>query len=640
MTLLLGLVPAAALAAPETTAVSPSGEQSVTVEIAQPTPSIAPDGDLSLSVAVTTAAPADYLEVRVRLRSPSGRIVYQKTEVRSALMAGRHTIPYERSLAPLDLTQGRYPIEVRVLATGADPTTAHGRLLVVDPKTPVVPVAVVVAATDVPAVTMSGRFARDPAGDTHLRDDLAYLMQLALSRREPLALAIPPVLIEQMGRAAAGYETTAGVVVPTTDEQVARYGRVLETLRSSVATGTIDLIDVPYALPDLAGLAEIAGLDDVARHWAQTDTVNALVLHSATKPTAAYLGPDLTTSAFASLAERGVSCVLAEAGALRSGDTTAAPGCYTVGDGGVKVLVVDTAAAAGARAGADEFYDALFDRLEGGPVVVMLQIGPGAPNTAADVQHALDWIDDASWLRLSDIPSLARRGTEQKASIVRPGDSTAPSSYWTDIASARPAALAYADAAGLSDPDAAAAVRAILAAESSLWAGGDGAWSAHEEGRARAAEAFDFVNTQYSLIRLDSKDVTLSGSKGDVPLTLINDTGKPLKLTLHAISSTGLSVASTQEILVQPTQNFLTLPVDLGNTLADEFEITVRAGDVTVAEATVGVRASYIDRLATILMVVIVLGVLLVIIRRRVGTTVADTIVQEPRRPRRVPRTK
>ena len=77
------------------------------------------------------------------------------------------------------------------------------------------------------------------------------------------------------------------------------------------------------------------------------------------------------------------------------------------------------------------------------------------------------------------------------------------------------------------------------------------------------------------------------------------------------------------------------LPVDLGNSLADELLVTVQAGDVTVAEASVRVQASYIDRLATVLMVVIVLAVLLVIIRRRVSRPVADTIVIDPERHRR-----
>ena len=135
--------------------------------------------------------------------------------------------------------------------------------------------AIAVVVSGVPSVTMAGRFGRDPAEDTRFRDDVAFLTQLAISRKEPLALALPPVLIEQMARVAAGYETTAGVVVPSTDEVPVRYARMLDALRSTAATGTIDLIDVPYALPDLAGLDGIRAPRTSALHWTQTDAVSA-----------------------------------------------------------------------------------------------------------------------------------------------------------------------------------------------------------------------------------------------------------------------------------------------------------------------------------------------------------------------------
>ncbi len=623
--LLVSIIPAQAFAAPETSPIAPTSDRPLTVEVSQPTPSIAPGDPFGLSVAITTASPTEYLEVRVRLRSPGGRLVYQKTEVRTTLAAGTHVIDYEHDTAALDLPQGRYPIEVRIRASGSDPTTTASRLLVVEKDTRPVRVAVVVAPTDTPCVTMAGRFTRDPAIDTRLRDDLAFLTQLALSRGNPLALAVPPVLTEQLARAAAGYETTATVRVAATDEQPARYSRMLESLRSAVETGTVDLIDVPYALPDLAGLAAIGGTSDLALHFRQTDAVSALALHVAPESAAAYLGPHLSAEAMSVLAERGVSCVLAHPGDVRSDETTAAPGCYTIAGTTTKVLVVDEAAALGVRDGAEAFYDALFDRIDSGPIVVLLRIGPGEPNTTLDVQHALDWIDGASWVRASDVSSLTRSADPGSATLARPSKTGADTSLWSEIVTSRSATLAYAEAVGLDDPDALAAVRSLLAAESSLLTQAADSGAARAEALARAAEARDFVAAQFALIQIDAKDVTLSASKGDVPLTLINNTGKTMTLTLRAASKTGSSTAGSQDIVAQPAQNFLTLPVDLGNTLADDLVVTVRAGDMPIAEATVAVRASYIDRLAIVLMVVVVLGVLLVIIRRRVNRPIVDT---------------
>lgn len=633
--LLAGALPHGAFGAPEVTAAAASAEQAVNVEVTQPTPSIAPDGTLRLDVAVATEAAAEYLEVRVRLRSPSGKLIYQKTEVRSNLPAGTHSIAYEHDLAELDLAPGRYPIEIRVLVSGAEATNASSRLLLVDPTTDTLPVAIVVVPVDTPAVTMAGQLASDPTADTRLRDDLSFLTQLTRDRNAPLSIALAPVLTEQLARVAGGFETTAGVEVAATDETPVRYARMLESLRSAATTGTIDVLDVPYGLPDNEGLASTGSASDITYHWTYTDTVTALVFPSAERSAVAYLGTGLTNEAIASAADRGAKYVLAHGDSLRAQDTTATPGCYALADSPVTLVVVDERAASGLRDGAEAFYDALFDRLGEGPVVVVLETGAGAPHTTLDVQHALDWIDDASWLRATDVATVAR-GCERQRATLKHGDQDGLSAaYWATVAESRSVTLAFADAAGLQDPEAAAATRAVLAAESALITRAGTDERALDEGLARAIEARDYASGQFKLIRLDAKDVTLSGSKGNVPLTLMNDTGKPLNLTLSATSATMLSTVGSQEVAAQPTQNFLTLPVDLGNALSDELEVVVRAGDVTVARATVGVKASYVDRLATVAMVIAILGVLLVIIRRRVRGADAATIVQDDDRPAR-----
>lgn len=638
--LLSAALPSLASAAPEVSAVTSAAEQAVRVEVTQPTPSIAPDGTLQLDVAVTTEAAAEYVEVRVRLRSSSGKLIYQKTEVRSNLAAGTHAISFERDLAELDLAQGRYPIEIRVLASGAEATNISSRLLIVDPKTDVLPVSIVVVPFDTPSVTMAGTLANDPASDTRLRDELAFLTQLALDRDDPLSIALAPILTEQLARVASGFETTAGVEIAAADEAPVRYARMLDSLRSAAATGTVDLLDVPYGLPDNTALFSTGNASDIAYHWTYTDTVNALVFPSAERSTVAYLGADLTSEAVASAAERGADYVLAHGDSLRTQDATATPGCYVLEDSPITLVVVDEQAAVAVSEGSDAFYDALFERLGTGPVVIVLETGPGTSHTTLDVQHALDWVDEASWLRAADAAAVTRGCEREPATLLRPAAGELDADYWASVADSRSVALAFADAAGLQDPEAAAAARAILAAESSLVTRPGADERARAEGLARAAEAGEYAARQFALIRLDAKDVTLSGSKGNVPLTLINDTGKHLNLTLSAFSATMLSTAGTQDVSAQPTQNFLTLPVDLGNALSDELTVVVRAGDVVVAEATVGVKASYVDRLATVGMVVIVLGVLLVIIRRRVRGMDAATIVQDDERPERATRKK
>ncbi|MEL7668588.1 MAG: hypothetical protein AAGU73_10390, partial [Actinomycetota bacterium] len=120
------VVPAAsAYAAPVT--------QNVSAEIAQPAPTVRAGEAIAVAVRVSISAPAEYLEVRLRLRTPEGRLIFQKTEIRSEVAEGRHTVEFERSAENPVLAQGRYPVEVRILATGSDPTNVSGRVLVIDP---------------------------------------------------------------------------------------------------------------------------------------------------------------------------------------------------------------------------------------------------------------------------------------------------------------------------------------------------------------------------------------------------------------------------------------------------------------------------------------------------------------------------
>lgn len=618
LTLCLPLTPAHG--APSLTSPRASEAQSVTVEVAQATPSITPDGSLRANVVVTLAAPAEYVEVRLRLRGTSGTLLYQKTEVRSDLPAGRHAIVYDHDMTRLGLKQGRYPIEVRVLASGATQTNVTDRLLVVDTTKEPLPIALVVGVTGTPSVGIDGRFVIDPAEDTGVRDTVAFLTQLALDRRQHLALAIAPVLTEQLARAAAGYETTAGVVAGADAEVPTRYTRTLADLRSAVASGAVDMLDVPYALPDLSGLERIGRPTDLAAHWRRADSANAVALQSSTTSSTAYIGPLLTAEALATIGERAAPALVTSRAALSGAGGPSAPGCYTIAGSDTTVIVTDDDVAAAVVHGADAFYDAAFDRLQDrGCVVVMLNVGSSGPHAVTDVQHALDWIAAVPWLTSTPVGSI--RGSTAHATVTDVDPSTDP--RWETIGTARTAAEAYMAAAG-SDNAAARTVRdATLVAESALWAANDtlGARSAD-----LASRATDFVVSEFDRVTIDAKDVTLSGRRGSVPFTLVNGTGKPLELTLEASARDLLVRKPKIALTAQPDDNFITVPVDLRSVIRDDLKVTVRAGEMTVAESFVTVRASYLDNIATIAIVLVVLIGLLLFIKRRVNAAFAGSI--------------
>jgi hypothetical protein len=311
---------------------------------------------------------------------------------------------------------------------------------------------------------------------------------------------------------------------------------------------------------------------------------------------------------------------------LRAEDETATPGSYTIPGSRLRLLAMDAEVASAATAGPEAFYDALFDRLDAdGTVVVMLDVGPDATNVAPEAQRVLDWISGATWLTNTRLDVAAAQAPSPAALGPR-ASSTAPRQYWPGVAEARTAVAAYMTATGPSDPDGSALERSILTAESALWAGGDRGWSGAPDGLQLAEDALAYVTDQFALIRVDAKDVTLSASRGEVPLALTNGTGKRLDLTLVASAEWIRLPRPEISVSAETADNFVTVPVDLGTVIADDLRVTVLAGEMPVAETTVRVRASHLDRLATVGMVVLVLIGLLFFIRRRVRAAIAGTI--------------
>ncbi|MBN2847833.1 MAG: hypothetical protein JXP72_05200 [Coriobacteriia bacterium] len=627
--LALGLTlvtPHPGLAAPATTTPVPAPEQSVSVELRRPAPAITPADALRVDVAVDIAAPAEYLEVRLRLYSPSGRLVYQKTEVRAEMPAGRHVVGFDYDLARLALPAGRYPIEIRVLATGSEPTLVTDRLLIVDESASRLPVSILVRIWDLPATDAEGRFMRDPAQETRMRDDLAFVTQLALDRGVSLAVAMPPLLLEELSWTAGGYETTAGVSVAADTEVPGRYARALTNLRSAIETGAITLLDVPYALPDLDGLMQARAETDIVHHWAATDATLRTLLDTGTAGRPAFVGCSVTPDMLTAVSEREAQTLIIPPTALRSEEGTVGPGVHSVPGSEVPLLALDMEVSESLRAGPLAFYDALYDRLGTvDRVVITLDIGHEGGQTGADVGRAVNMVSAASWLRLTPLDE-AVSGMPIAARLRAPAASGARDRYWETVREGRTAARAFSSAFGAEHPEAYALRRSILVAESALWAGPTGSWTAVDTAEAFAITVGDAVIEHLSQITVGVKDVTLSGSRGDVPLTLTNTTGTALALTIVA-SSDRIGLPTSQfDVTAEPADNFLTIPVDLGAVIADDLTVTVRAGDLTIAESTVRVRSSHIDRLATVGMVVLVLLVLLLFIRRRVRTAIAGTI--------------
>ncbi len=134
-------------------------------------------------------------------------------------------------------------------------------------------------------------------------------------------------------------------------------------------------------------------------------------------------------------------------------------------------------------------------------------------------------------------------------------------------------------------------------------------------------------------MKLSAPDVTLSGSAGEVPVTITNPTRRVLRVVFIALDNEKVvRVGGRRELLLRPGDTYLTLKVDLRTSLSNTLRLAVRAGGTDLDTDTVVIRASYLDRLAIIAGVLVLLGGALVFIVRRVraADVTADTSIETP----------
>lgn len=618
----------------ETTTTSTA--QSVSPRIVHAQPSVTATGTFTADVVTRLDAPAEYFEVRLRILSDTGLLLYQKTEVRHNVLSGNQAIRFSRALGDLGVRTGRYPLEVRVLATGSSPTEITGSMLVLPEDTAPIPVALIVRFTHSPFVDPNGRFVVDPGTSTQPRTDVERLANLV--KRNPdlrLSLAIAPQLLEEWARAADGYETSG----PEGVQQVTEAGAgavassaVLERMRELAANDRVDLLDVPYAEPDLPALERIDALGDLESQWRLGSSVMKAAIGSNAASGTAFLGDALPAAGLAALQRHKTAYAVLSPESVRAGQTTSTTGVYTLNGSNVRAVVFDSRLSASVRdEDPDAFYRAIFDRLvskrPGEPLAILVEIGPGTRDTTADLGRAISLLEAAPWVRIVSAEDAAtyddpRAGT--LSGTTRPV--SGPTGYWTDVAFARANANAIVAALGSDDTDARTAQTAVFVAESRAWAGPDDRYALADRGRAFAISASRYVEDLFSSVRIEARDVTLSDRTGKVPVSVVNGTGKELVLSFSASGVALGTIMDEKSVRLDPGENILTVPVVMDSTISDELTVKLTAGDTTIKSASVRVTASYLDRLATLGMVVAFLFGLLLFIRRRVRSAGAGTM--------------
>jgi hypothetical protein len=572
--------------------------------------------------------------VQLRAIDGSGQVRWSSTQTRTGLAAATYDLSFPVSTRTQGLGAGAYTLQASVQAGSGAAVQRSRRLFVVDPAMPKVAVSVIVRVAGTPAIGVSGSAPPDRSGDVRTVADAQALGTLVVVHPEyHLTAAVPPYLLDEWSATvpnnsgASGSEEQSGAV---------RADAIL-SLRTAVEAG-MPLLRGGYADPDMSTLTTTT--PEIARQIAAGDAAraNALPASPGTQPSSPATGFGalaglVPARAAAALVSSGITYVVADPGSVsRSARaTTVAAAAYRAvvrsasgRSATLTVLVADRPDSkllsdpAQSDALAASLYARALSKQAHDPLVIEVSVGAQGAATA-DIAKAIGALALLPWVRFVDTPSAAALPSAGIVTLRNaPSDPTpAPGPLQNAVARARVRVDAYEAAIGsVADT---ATVNAQLLSESRCWADADGTWDLADRGLAFAGAADTTAWNVISKVTIDAPSVTLSGSEGRVPVSIVNDSGQPLRVVLQA-SSAQMRIRSERiATRLAPGENILSVPVALDNARVGKLHLSVTAAGLSLARATTTVSASYLDRIVLLGAVVLVLVVLLIFIRRRMS---------------------
>lgn len=585
-------------------------------------------GALGYTAQVRLTEPASYLQVRLQVHRPSGQLVYQRTQILNGAAAGTSTFSFSRPLDALNLKPGVYPLDLSVRATIADSdvsTEVAGSLLVYDAEKPPVTVVVVAKIHGQPLRDPEGKFVVDPAIATRQRDDAERIATLVNS--DPAAhvtLAVPPMLLEEWRRIGGGYTAPDGTQVPSSDPTPQAYATALTALQAAIATGRLELVSLGYADPNLTSLSAEKLVADTSPQYDAGFSATFASLETTASTGTVPAGGCVPAEGLKLLADRGVGYIVADTSCVRIGKSEVAAGSYPIAGARPNALASDVPASKAVESAETTVaMRRVFDRLgtvrAPQPLPITVDLGDGFRDATSTVVSAIQSFEVQPWVRLRlGRETVPPRGARE-VRLVRGRTNPAPAGFWPTVRGARKSASAMLSALGPGDTDATQSQADSLLAEASAWEGPNGKWALASRGKGFASSALRRSRAVLGRVRVTVEPVTLAGAKGQVPVTIVNNTQKTLSVIVRAKPSGGLRVLTpTIATVLRPRENFIQIPVDTQAALGGRIDVQVVAGDLVIAHQSAEVRASYLDRLAVLGAVFVVLGILLAIIVRRV----------------------
>jgi hypothetical protein len=521
-------------------------------------------------------------------------------------------------------------------AGSTEETEVAADLLVYDTKSAPVPVVLVARIHGVPLSDSQGRFVIDPSSpEAEIpRADVDRISSLVLE--DPgsrIVVGVPPILLVEWKRLSAGFTLADGTGVAA-DSPVARlYADTLVRLRSAADTGRLELVSLGYSDPDLSTLVRESLATDIKPQYEAG--ISACFASLETTPSAGTVpaGDCAPQKSLPYLADQGVSYVVTSESCVTWGKVKPASGSYPVSKERVSALVTDDKGSKAASLGDTSVaLRGTFARLTATgkpqqPYALRIDLGAGRPDATSTVLAAATAFGTEPWARLTlarEIRPAVKTGAVTLNATER--RSKTPPDYWKTVRSARAYAGALLSAMGPGGAGVTSTQSDSLLAESSAWSEPDGTWVSAERGLAFASASLAVSKAAFGDLSIKAEPVTFAGKRGEVPVSITNTTKNTLAVVVRATASGDARVVGPRLIktVLRPQETFVPISVDMQSALSSKLKVEVLAGDVVLARTNVNVQASYLDRIAIIGGIVVVLGGLLIFIVRRVRS--AETV--------------
>jgi len=525
------------------------------------------------------------------------------------------------NLDGLGMREGVYYVAVIVTAnttSGSESATLQDLLVVYDPESPVLNILPTFQLAALPARDAHGVFltGSDEGNFESSRASLeAVCSWIKQNQRARLSLALPAFFIEDLDAASQD-----------ADPERAQAGEeTLTALRDALATGRLTLSSQGYADPNLSILSALGRTEDLPQHFEQGRRVLSDYLGvepaRVTIPWTSQLTADDMDALLQIIPGQATHptriIVDDQSAGLAPQHTGEARSALLAQDRSAEIMIASTSLSTAVSSDSSRaaFLLHLLDARQESAVEPLI-VRTADPEATALYLGNLDLFTRYGWINIMGAeapldltparldfasPDLAPRLPDSVLELASSRTAIEGLSYaLTDELAAEDAEYVQYDTASL----AAFAGAGVQISQIGITLS---ASSAAPACLALAREVSSYVDARFSDLHISASPITFAGSRGVLPITVINGSGQPFYLDVRYVSQ-GHNVILYPEYTHQQFlsgESFLEPSVELRNIVSGSIDIQLWAANHLIAEESVRVSATYADRIAIIVLVVL-----------------------------------